>query len=410
METKPNLSTKLLGILLVILPLTGTLCIDMYLPAYHSMANTFHVSESAINLTIAIYLVGFGLGQLIYGPLADRFGRRKPLIGGLILFCFASLICTFAPNFTVFLLGRLLQAMGVSGCIILCCTIITDIYSSTMRTRMLASIAAAKISSPALAPLLGGLIVAKSHWQMIFVVLALFGSLMLVAAWYLIPETCTNPNKHALKPSQQYLNLKRILKHRFFIGYTLGLGFLSAAIFAWVSLSPDILMNHFHVSPQHFGLFFLIPAIGGSAGALLTAKFSKKFCIVKHTLFGLSLMLVFAIAFATLQDVITVPLILVLFITGIFFSIGIARPLMSSGALAQFSDIGGFSSSIIGFVQTFFATTMTIITSILFHASIATTILLLLIPITLAVVAYLYAVLKPKHLRFMIPRFAVQSD
>ncbi len=410
METKPNINTKLLGILLVVLPLTGTLCIDMYLPAYHVMATTFHVSESAISLTIAIYLAGYGLSQLIYGPLSDRFGRRKPLIGGLILFCFASLICTFAPNFTVFLLGRLLQAMGVSGCIILCKTIITDIYSSTMRTRMLASIVAAKIFSPALAPLLGGVIVAKSHWQMIFVVLALFGTLMLTAAWYLIPETCTNPDKHALKPSQQYLNLKRILKHRFFIGYTLGLGCLSAAIFAWVSLSPDILMNHFHITPQHFGLFFLIPAIGGCAGALLTAKLSKKLCIVKHSLLGLSLMLFFAIAFAALQGIINVPLILVLFMTGIFFSVGIARPLMSSGALAQFSDIRGFSSSIIGFVQTLFATTMTIITSIFFHASISATILLLLIPITLAMLAYLYAVLKPKHLRFFMPRVAVQSD
>ena len=407
---KSKYNTKLLGILLVILPLTSTLCIDMYLPAYNSMAHTFHVSEGAINLTIAIYLVGFALGQLIYGPLADRFGRRKPLIGGLIVFCVASLICTFAPNFSIFLLGRLLQAVGVSSCITLCRTIITDIYSSTMRTRMLASIIAAKIFSPALAPLIGGLIVTKLHWQMIFVVLAIFGSLMLAAAWYLIPETCANPNKHALKPSQQYLNLKRILKHRFFIGYTLGLGFLSAAVFAWVTLSPDILMNHFHVTPQHFGLFFLIPAIGGSAGALLTAKLSKKLCIVRHSLLGLSMMLFFAIAFAALQDVINVPLILVLFMTGIFFSMGIARPLMSSGALAQFSDIGGFSSSIIGFVQTLFATIMTIITSVFFHASISTTILLLLIPITLALLAYMYAVLKPKHLRFMIPRFAVQSD
>ncbi len=406
MDAQSKIRTKLLGILLIALPAAGTLCIDMYLPAYNSMAHTFHVSAGVINLSIAIYLIGFALGQLIYGPLADRFGRKKPLIAGLILFAIASLICVFAPNFDIFLVGRLLQAIGVSSSMVLCATIITDLYAEAKRTRMLALTLAVKIISPTLAPLLGGLIIAKFHWQVIFLVLALIGSLMLIAVFYLIPKTTAVQNKNALQLSLQYMNLKRVLKNRLFIGYSIGLGLVYAVIYAWITLSPGLLITHFHVSPQHFGLYYMFPALGATIGALTIAKFSNKCCLIKHSFMALSITTLFVLLFALLHNHIATPLILVLLVAGIFFGCGMCRPLLTSGALGQFADIRGFSSSIIGFIQTIFGAAMGLITGIIYHVDMPTTILLLLIPAVLALLAYAYAVLKVKHIKLLLPRYA----
>ncbi len=255
---KIDYNNKFLQILLVILPLIGTLSIDMYLPAYHGMATTFKVPANTISHSIAIFLVGFAVGQLIYGPLADRFGARKPLLGGLILFCISSLICILVPNYTIFLIGRLLQAVGASSCIILASTIVTDIYSASKRTSMLALILASKIISPMIAPLIGGYIVVNFHWQIIFVVLASVGFFMLLASWIVIPRITYHKAKVSLAPKQQILNLKLLLGNKFFLGNTLSLALVYAAIYAWITSSPNLLIANFHVAPQHFGLYYLL--------------------------------------------------------------------------------------------------------------------------------------------------------
>jgi DHA1 family bicyclomycin/chloramphenicol resistance-like MFS transporter len=344
----------ILVILLVLLPINSSLCIDMYLPAYSDMAKSFMVSEGIINLSMSLYLIGLAFGQLIYGPLADRFGRKKTLISGMIIFILASLICYSTQSIQIFLLARFIQALGACSCIVLCRTIVVDIFHPEKRTKILALISATNIFSPALAPLLGGWFSQWLNWRMIFLSIAIFGLIMLIGLVFTLYETLITPNIEALNIEHIYLNLKRLVSNRIFVSYVLCLALMYAMIFVWVTYSPEVLVTKFGIPEQKFGLFFLIPSIGSTLGALLTATLVGKFKETRYITSGLMLILI-----ATLIPIILnlcheniSPIMIVLPIMLVFLGCGAIFPQFLSSALAPFADITGFTAGIIGFIQT----------------------------------------------------------
>lgn len=359
------------SVLLVILPISSSLCIDMYLPAYSSMATTFGVSEGDVNLSMSIYLFGLAIGQLIYGSLADRFGRKIILLVGLLLFSIASFACIVSTNLDVFLCSRLFQALGACSSIVLCRTIVTDSYHPEKRTAILAFISAANIFSPAIAPLLGGAVTSFFSWRFIFVIITVFGLMMFFGTIFLLRETLITPDRDALKLFKIIANLKSLLANRTYVGYVLCLGALYSIVFVWVTFSPTILIDHFGVKSDHFGLYFLMPAIGSTLGALFTAKFSSKFR--KRTLIRFGLFIIFtAVCSLSIIEYMhwdNSPFSIVICIMLTFFGTGMNGPLLTSSSLSQFVNIGGFASGILGFVQIISGSSMGTITSFFYADS-----------------------------------------
>lgn len=351
-------------IVLVFLPMLGALCIDMYLPAYPKIAASFGVGEDLVNLSVSTYLIGLGLGQIAYGLLADRFGKKPTLIAGVMLFIVSSFVCTVAPNITTFLIARMGQALGVCSCAVISYALVADIYKDKKSTKIFAILSGVGILSPVLAPSIGGCIVQFFDWRVIFMIITALGVVGLVNIILFIPETITHETRTYLALDTIFANAKKIMAHRVFRSCVFSAALLSAITYTWVTFSPKVLLTHFNVKPDDFGLFFLVPAIGSAIGAFLTAKFfhfrEKSSMIIGLSLVGFSTGF---LVLTVLLDMFITPDLMIVLIAINFIGTGIIFPHFVANAMALFSDNTGLASGIIGLIRSLSGAAIGIVTS-----------------------------------------------
>lgn len=371
----------ILNLLLVLMPIGSSLCIDMYLPAYPVMAHSFGVSTGEINLSMSIYLAGIAIGQLFYGPMSDHYGRRKLLLWGFGIFSIASLACTVAPNLAIFLGARLFQALGACSGIALCRAVVVDSYPPGKVGRTLALISASNIISPALAPLFGGVVVTYFPWRIIFLFITVYGVLLWIGIDKKLPETLQEPVPGALQLKQIWNNFKRLFSSRIFQGHMIGIALMYSMVFVWVTFSPGVLIDVLQVPAKTFGLYFMLPGFGCTLGALITSKFNRetregKFIVTGYTIIMLSaLELMFYSLLAKKLD----PLWVTLPVMVIFFSIGLTQSLQVARAIAPFKDITGFTVGILGCIPTAIASLTGVVTSVLYSGGVPVMALLIFI-------------------------------
>jgi DHA1 family bicyclomycin/chloramphenicol resistance-like MFS transporter len=390
----------LLNFLLVMMPIGSSLCIDMYLPAYPAMAKNFAVSVGEINLSMSVYLAGIAIGQLIYGPISDRFGRRKLLVIGFVLFSVASIICTAAPNLTVFLVARLVQALGACSGIALCRAVVIDTHAPGKVGKILALISASNIISPALAPLLGGVFVAHFNWRIIFLFISLYGIVLSLGIYKILPETLREPVLDALQLKRMGYNLKRLFSSRIFQGHMIGIALMYAMVFVWVTFSPGILIDILQIPTQKFGFYFMLPGLGCTFGALLTSKFSNEAREGKFIAIGYGIILLSAIGLLlySLMGQVLTPFWVTLPLVLIFFSIGLIQSLQIAKAIAPFTDITGFTVGILGSIPTATASLFGALTSVLYAGGVPVMALLILLTAVGALLG-LFLTMQPRTVK-----------
>ncbi|HEX4125564.1 MAG TPA: multidrug effflux MFS transporter, partial [Tepidisphaeraceae bacterium] len=256
---RPRLSRKFVVALTVLLggfAGLGPLAIDMYLPSYPAIAAAFHASGAQVERTLTAYLFGLALGQLFYGPAADRFGRKRPLYVGLALFVLASAGCAMARSVQSLLLLRTLEAIGGCAEMVMARAIVRDLFDDRTAVRIFSSLMLIMGVAPILAPGLGGAIVHYLSWRAVFWVLVGFGSLCFVGAVFLLPESLP-PERRQKHSMADTLHLyRRLFSHRIFIVHSLTIGVAMAALFAYVGGSPALYIQTFHIPPNHFFYFF----------------------------------------------------------------------------------------------------------------------------------------------------------
>ena len=253
----------LLGMLTAVAPLS----IDMYLPSFPLVEHALGVAPGTMEFTLAAFFIGLALGQLAYGPLSDRFGRKPPLYFGYALYTLASLGCALADSLTVLIIARFLQGLG--GCVGMVVT------SAMVRDRMGVREAARVFSllilvmglAPILAPLLGGWLLTFWDWRALFLVLAGFGTLCLLAIAWGLPETHDTRHEPPLRLRRVAGNYGYLLRQRGFLGYVISAGLARAGMFAYIAGSPFLLIQYYGVTAEHFGWFF-----GANALALIAAS------------------------------------------------------------------------------------------------------------------------------------------
>jgi DHA1 family bicyclomycin/chloramphenicol resistance-like MFS transporter len=247
----------LLGALTAFAPMA----IDMYLPGLPSLAAGLHVSLNAAQATVAAFLAGLALGQLYYGPASDRLGRRGPLIAGGLLFTVASVVCALAPNLTVLIIARFVQAVGGSAGTVIARAVVRDRYDHRNAARVLSLLMLVMGLAPIIAPLAGGTLVAHFGWRAIFWILTGFGAIMTVATIFMLDESRsaeTAAHAQSEHPFRAYLALIRMPA---LVGYLLASGLNAAALFAYISASPGLVITTYHIPPDRFGLVFGANAI-----------------------------------------------------------------------------------------------------------------------------------------------------
>lgn len=259
-------------LLLGALAACGPIATDMYLPSLPAIAGGFGVTAAAAQRTLTSFMAGFSIGMLLYGPLSDTYGRRPVLLGGIALFTLASVGCFVAGSIDMLIAVRFLQAFGAGAASVLARAIARDAHEPADAAKVLSMVAIVTAIGPLLAPLIGGQVLRFSGWRGVFVVLALFGAVCATAAYLRVPETWPREKRASSAVLNSFTAYGRILVDPVAWGHMLCGGMAFASMFAYITATPFVYIDYFHVSPQHYGLLFGLNVIGIMLGNFLNAR------------------------------------------------------------------------------------------------------------------------------------------
>ena len=343
---------RLIIVILGALATISPFAIDMYLPAFPEMAAALHTSTARISLSLSSYFAGLAAGQLFYGPLLDRFGRKLPLYAGLILFIAASLLCLDSRTVEWLIALRFVQALGGCAAGIAAITMVRDFFHVSETAKIISLLILIIGASPLLAPSTGVFVTVHFGWPWVFIVLSAFVLFMLCVTRWVLPEGHPPDRAISLRPLSILRNYAAVLREPQFITYALAGSFSFSGLLVYVASSPIVFMEVFHVGAQQFGAIFAGLAVGfigsNQVNVFLLRKFSSE------QLFRA--MLLIECPMATLLLVGTffgwfgLPATLVLlFIT--LSSLGLAFPNAAALALVPFDRNIGSASAMLGFLQ-----------------------------------------------------------
>ena len=340
---------SLLGGLSVVSPFS----IDMYLPAFPELAAEFGVPSTTIALTLSSYFIGLALGQVFYGPLLDRFGRKRPLVAGLSLYLAASLGCTATPDLNALIALRFVQGFG--GCVAQVASIamVRDFFPVKDSAKILSLLFLFIAASPLLAPTVGSLVISAFGWKAAFIALAGVVAVILALVYWLLPEAHTPDPEISLRPGPIMAEYLTIIRHPRFSTYAIAGAFSFAGLFTYVAGSPIIFMDGFGVSPQTYSLIFAVLAGGihwvqpaqRAAAPLVQQWESLFFCFVVLQVITGAIFLVGAVA--DWYGLIGTLVLLFIFLG----CVGLTNPNASALAMAPFSKNAGSASALLGFFQ-----------------------------------------------------------
>lgn len=250
----------------------GPFVIDMFLPALPEMAEVFHCDTSVVQLGLTFCMVGLALGQLLFGPASDKYGRRPVLVLTLLIFVGASLICCLSTSISVFIAARFLQGIGGAGGIVLSRSIAADIYSGRELAKLIAILSAINNIAPVAAPVAGGGVAHAWGWQGIFVVLLALGVFLTVMS-FALKESLEKVDRFKGSLAASLKGYATVLKVKGFGAYSLVYALSMAALFAYISSTPFIVQKVYGFSELQFSLVFAVNAMGLATGSALTLKF-----------------------------------------------------------------------------------------------------------------------------------------
>ena len=385
------------GLVLLLGSLTalGPLAIDMYLPSLPALSKSLHASPGAVSVTLAAFFAGLGIGQLIYGPMSDRVGRRGPLLLGVGLYLVGAVLCAVAPNVWLLVAARFLQAIGGSAGQVVARAAVRDRFGHQMAARVLSLLMLVLGLAPIIAPLFGGYLLLVADWRAIFWFQAIVSAVVLTTTTLFLKESRTHEQRAEARSESPIATFRYLLSHPRILGYTLSGAFNSGAFFSWISLSSYLLIEVYHVSPANFGWWFGANAAGfigmGQVNAHLLRWRTPEEILIRARLASIifAAILVFT-AFTGLGGMLGV--IIPLYVT--LGSFGLVGPNTQAAAMNVDPGRAGAISSITGFAT--FATGA-VISAIggYMHDGTARPLAALVMVMILASSAALYGLAKP---------------
>jgi MFS transporter, DHA1 family, multidrug resistance protein len=342
-------------LILIILGALSTIspfAIDMYLPAFPEIAAALHTSTARISLSLASYFAGLAAGQLFYGPLLDRFGRKLPLYAGMILFIAASMLCLCSRTVEWLIAMRFVQALGGCAAQVAAMAMVRDFFPVHETAKIISLLILILSASPLLAPSVGVFVAVHLGWQWVFIVLSLFVALMLAVCWWHLPQGHQPDRTVSLRLRPIFDNYATVLKEPQFITYALAGAFAFSGLLVYVSSSPIIFMEVFRVSPQQFGAIFAGLSVGfigsNQINVFLLRKFSSEQIFRGALLMECPVALLFLVGTMCGWFGLDATLVL-LFIS--LSSLGLAYPNAAALALVPFDRNIGSASAMLGFLQ-----------------------------------------------------------
>ena len=358
MKLRPD--TLAMTATLALLTSLGPLSTDMYLPSLPGIAAEFGTTIARVQLTLSAFLIGFAAGQIVYGPLSDRYGRRPLLFAGLAIFSAGSALCALAPDVDTLIGGRVLQALGASGPIVLARAMVRDLYEGARAGRELSRMGTIMGVVPAIAPILGSFIEVWSGWRMTFWLTLALGLGLALLIGLRLPETLRMRNPEPLSLPGIFRGFGKLLENRTYRVYVLIAAFTYAGLFAFISGSSFVLQGVYGLNEMGFAISFAIMVAGYIAGTLLAQRFVGTYGLQKIIGAGVAcqagggLAMLAGVAIASSQGLlpslaVTAPMTLYA------LGVGLTLPQTQASAMAPFPERAGAASSFLGLCQMLFA-------------------------------------------------------
>lgn len=350
MQLKPD--SRAMTVLLAFMTAIGPITMDIYLASMPHIGEAFGASAGAVQLTLSLYVVGFAMAQILYGPLSDFRGRRPLLLGGFALYLIATAACAMATSIEMLIVARLVQAIGAAGPIILARAVVRDLYVGIQAARQLGLMSAIMGVTPIGAPIVGGVLQAWFGWRATFIFMAIIGLVLALAAYLYLPETNSRPRAPAPTARGILGSFRVVARNKAFMSYATMLALSYAGVFAFLSGSSHVLQKQFGVSSIEFGLTFALCSLSYIAGNWMGSRLVSKRGLERMIRLGKNILLA-AGALQLLgywllpQEMFALVVPQMLY----FLGSGLMVPQFIAGALMPFPDRAGAASSLMGFVQ-----------------------------------------------------------
>ncbi|MBS1946649.1 MAG: multidrug effflux MFS transporter [Bacteroidetes bacterium] len=339
-------------LILGLLSAIGPFSIDMYLPAFPDIAKGLHATIADVSLSLSSFFIGISVGQLLYGPLLERFGRKRPLYFGLFAYLIASAGCALASSVEALIVLRLLQALGGCAGMVAARAVVRDLFEVKDNAKIFSALMLVVAVSPIIAPTFGGYVTAVLGWRYVFVMLIIVNVVILFGIYFLLPESKKpNPN-FSLKPKRILSNFWSVMKHPQFYTYAFTGAIAASGLYAYIGGSPYVFMEIFKVSEKQYGWIFALIAMGLIGSSQLNTLMLRAYQseqIIKAALFCQSLtgITLFLLALFHLNELFSTIFLIFIFLC----CQGFTFPNSSALSLAPFGHNAGSASALMGAIQ-----------------------------------------------------------
>lgn len=359
-------TTVLLGALIAAAPLA----MDIYLASMPSMTRSLAATPEQVQLTLSLYMYGWGFAQLLAGPLSDRFGRRPLLIGGLSVFVLASAACAAATTIQTLIAARIVQAAAMASVAVVPRAVVRDLYAGNKAAHVLSLMGMVLGIAPIVAPVIGSHLHTWLGWQANFVFVALYGTLALACVAVGLPETLKARNPRATDVGMMLRNYARLLRSRRFVGYLLVAAFTSSGLFAFLAGSAFVFVSVMGRSEQGFGVLFASVMLGNLTGATIGSRLVQRWGIDRMIARASLAMLLAGAALVTLAWLdVTHPLAIVAPMFLYMAALMMTLPQSMAGGLTPFPEIAGAAAALLSFAQFVIASTAALLVGVAFDGT-----------------------------------------
>lgn len=347
-----NKLTRAIFVVIIMFTSLAQVAADMYTPSLPYIAKSLGTNSNAMQLTMSIYMLGFSLSHLYYGPLSDRIGRKPPILNGIILCMLGSLFCFLAPSGNVIIIGRFIQGMGMGACSSVGRPLLRDYVSGGQLAKLGSHLGMINVFVVASAPALGGYIQHYLGWRANFIVLFLYSGLTLYLLWKMLPETNHHLNPQATQLKPMLANYRIVLASKTFIGYTLCSCFAYAGLIAYMTVAPFLMQSVVGLSPVEFGWLSFLIACSFFLSTFINARWVLKWGIAAMVLAGsilifLSGLLMLCLGTAGFLNTWVIMLPVAILSLGVGFTFANAF----AGAFHPFPTMSGSAGALYGFIQ-----------------------------------------------------------
>ncbi len=339
-------------LILGLLTAIGPFSIDMYLPAFPDIAKGLHTTVAQVTLSLSSFFIGISVGQLLYGPLLERFGRKKPLYAGLCIYLLASIGCAFAASVNALIVLRLLQALG--GCVgmVAARAMVRDLFEVKENAKVFSYLMLVVAVSPIIAPTLGGYITAVLGWRYVFAMLIVVDLIVIISAYFLLPESKKPDPNFSLRPRPIIKNFSGVITHPQFYTYALTAAISAAGLYAYIGGSPHVFMEIFHVSEKQYGWIFALIAMGLIGASQVNSVLLKNYTSEQLIKIALRCQSIIGITMVCVTLFGWNDLFVTIFLIFIFLCTqGFVFPNASALSLAAFGHNAGSASALLGAIQ-----------------------------------------------------------